>query len=74
MLGIWIGAVILFKFSSGGALAAFLGFPILAFVLRGDVPLVIFSFCILALIVYGHRENISRLAKGTEPKMTPFST
>lgn len=73
VLGIWIGAVILFKFSSGGALAAFLGFPILAFVLRGDVPLVIYSFCILALIVYGHMENISRLAKGTEPKMALFS-
>ena len=73
LLGIWIGAVILFKFSSGGALAAFLGFPILAFVIRGDVPLVIFSLCILALIVYGHRENISRLVKGTEPKMTLFS-
>ncbi len=74
VLGIWIGAVILFQFSSGGALAAFLGFPILAFVLREDLPLVIFSLCILALILYGHRENIPRLAKGTEPKMSLFST
>jgi glycerol-3-phosphate acyltransferase PlsY len=73
VLGIWIGAVILFKFSSGGALAAFLGFPILAVALRGDTALMIFSFCILALIVFGHMENIARLAKGTEPKMSLFS-
>jgi len=69
LVGIWIGTVIIFKYSSGGALAAFLGFPILAFFLKGDFQLILFSLCIIGLIVYGHTENIARLMKGTEPKI-----
>jgi glycerol-3-phosphate acyltransferase PlsY len=74
LVGIWIGTVIIFKYSSGGALVAFLGFPILAFFLKGDYQLILFSLCILGLIVYGHTENIGRLMKGTEPKINPKST
>ena len=74
LLGIWIGTVIIFKYSSGGALAAFFCFPILAFFLNEDLQLILFSLCILGLIVYGHTENISRLMKGTEPKISLFST
>ena len=66
LVGIWIGTVIIFKYSSGGALVAFLVFPILAFFLKGDFQLILFSLCILGLIVYGHTENIERLMKGTE--------
>jgi len=73
LVGIWIGTVIIFKYSSGGALAAFLGFPILAFFLKGDFQLILFSLCILGLIVYGHTENIGRLIKGTEPKINLIS-
>jgi glycerol-3-phosphate acyltransferase PlsY len=73
LLGIWIGTVIIFKYSSGGALAAFFGFPILAFFLKGDMQLFLFSICILGLIVYGHAENIGRLIKGTEPKINRTS-
>jgi glycerol-3-phosphate acyltransferase PlsY len=74
LLGIWIGTVIIFKYSSGGALAAFFCFPILAFFLNEDLQLTLFSLCILGLIVYGHTENISRLIKGTEPKISLIST
>jgi glycerol-3-phosphate acyltransferase PlsY len=73
LLGIWIGTVLIFKYSSGGALAAFLGFPILSYFLKGDMQLILFSLCILGLIIYGHTENISRLMKGTEPKMSLLS-
>lgn len=73
LLGVWIGTVLVFRYSSGGALAAFLSFPIFAYLLIGDIPLILFSFCILGLIVYGHTENISRLIKGTEPRMSLFS-
>ena len=68
LIGIWIGTVLIFKYSSGGALAAFLGFPILAYFLNGDFPFILFSLCLLGLIFYGHTENIARLMKGTEPK------
>ena len=73
LVGIWIGTVLIFKYSSGGALAAFLCFPMLSFFLVGDFQLIFFSFCILGLIIYGHTENISRLMKGTEPKTTLIS-
>ena len=73
LLGIWIGTVIIFKYSSGGALAAFFGFPILAFFLKGDMQLFLFSICILGLIIYRHAENIGRLIKGTEPKINRTS-
>ena len=72
LLGIWIGTVIIFRYSSVGALAAFLGFPFLAYFVTEDFQLILFSLCILGLIVYGHTENISRLLKGTEPKMSQF--
>ena len=74
LLGIWIGTVLIFQISSGSALAAFAGFPILSVIFYDDVPLVVFSCCILGLIVYGHIENISRLLNGTEPKMSLFRT
>ncbi len=70
LVGIWIGTVIIFKYSSGGALAAFLGFPIFAYFLNEDFQLILFSLSILGLIVYSHTENIGRLMKGTEPKIS----
>ena len=73
LVGIWIGTVIIFKYSSGGALAAFLSFPLLVYFFNEDLQLILFSLCILVLIIYGHTENISRLMKGTEPKMRLFS-
>ena len=74
LFGIWIGAVLMFRYSSGGALAAFFSFPILAFLFQEELHLVFFSLGILGLIVYGHTENITRLANGTESKMSLFSS
>ncbi len=74
LFGIWIGAVLMFRYSSGGALSAFFCFPILAFLLYDDMQLVLFSLGILGLIVYGHTENIIRLKNGTESKMSLFSS
>jgi len=74
LFGIWIVTVIVFRYSSGGALAAFSSFPILAYFLTEDVQLILFSLGVLGLIVYGHTENIARLLKGTESKMRLFST
>jgi len=73
LVGIWIGAVLVFKYSSGGALAAFIGFPFLAYFFKGELDFILFSLCVLGLILYSHQENIIRLVKGVEPKMTIFS-
>ena len=72
LFGIWIGAVIIFKYSSGGALAAFSFFPIIGLLL-GDIQLSVFGLCVFGLIVYCHKENIARLVNGTEPKMSFLS-
>ena len=74
LIGIWLGMVVIFRYSSGGALGSFLAFPLLAFLLDGRLEFIVFSLSVLGLIVYGHTENISRLIKGTEPKMRLFST
>ncbi len=74
LFGIWIGTVMIFRYSSGGALAAFSSFPILAYFLNGDIELILFSLGVLGLIMYGHTDNISRLLKGTESKMGLFGT
>ncbi len=73
LFGVWVGTVLIFRYSSGGALGAFVSFPVFAYFLAEDVQLIVFAFCILGLIVYGHTENISRLLKGTEAKMRLFS-
>ena len=73
LFGIWIGAVLIFKYSSGGALATFIGFPFLTYFLNGELDFILFSLCVLGLIVYSHKENILRLANGTEPRMSHFS-
>ncbi len=50
LFGVWIGAVLIFKYSSGGALAAFSFFPLIGLIL-GDVQLSVFGLCVLGLIV-----------------------
>ena len=65
----WIGAVALWRYSSGGALTAFGLFPIIAALVRPTAPFVLFSVLVTALIVMKHKGNIERLWKGTESKM-----
>jgi len=65
----WIGAVALWRYSSGGALTAFGLFPIIAALTRPTGPFILFSLIVTGLIVIKHTGNIERLWKGTESKM-----
>jgi glycerol-3-phosphate acyltransferase PlsY len=65
----WIGAVALWRYSSGGALTAFVLFPVMAAIVRPTGPFMLFSLIVSGLIVVKHRGNIERLWKGTESKM-----
>ena len=65
----WIGAVALWRYSSGGALTAFGLFPLIAALLRPSAAFVSFSILVTGLIVMKHKWNIERLWKGTESKM-----
>jgi glycerol-3-phosphate acyltransferase PlsY len=69
LLLIWLGAVAIWRYSSGGALAAFGCFPIVAVVNEQRQEFFIFSLVISALIWIKHKDNIVRIWRGTESKM-----
>ncbi|MBK9306012.1 MAG: glycerol-3-phosphate 1-O-acyltransferase PlsY [Nitrospira sp.] len=65
----WIGAVALWRYSSGGALTAFGLFPVIAALLHPSAAFVSFAVMVTGLIVIKHKGNIERLWEGTESKM-----
>jgi glycerol-3-phosphate acyltransferase PlsY len=65
----WLGAVALWRYSSGGALTAFGLFPVIATLLRPSAAFVSFAMVVTGLIVMKHKGNIERLWKGTESKI-----
>ncbi len=69
LLLIWLGAVAIWRYSSGGALAAFGCFPIVTVVNEQRQEFFIFSLVISALIWIKHKDNIVRLWEGTESKI-----
>ena len=69
LLLIWLGAVAIWRYSSGGALAAFTCFPIVAIVNEQRQEFFIFSLLVSALIWFKHKDNIVRLWRGTESKI-----
>jgi glycerol-3-phosphate acyltransferase PlsY len=69
MLLIWLGAVAIWRYSSGGALAAFGCLPVVAIVNEQRQEFFVFSLLVSTLIWIKHKDNIIRLWKGTESKM-----
>ena len=69
LLLIWLGAVAIWRYSSGGALAAFGLFPVVAIVNEQRQEFLIFSIIVSTLIWIKHKDNIVRLWKGTESKI-----
>jgi len=65
----WLGAVALWRYSSGGALSAFGLFPLIAALAHPTVEFLLFSVVVSGLIVVKHKGNIERLWKGTESKI-----
>lgn len=68
LIAIWLGAVGIWRYSSGGALAAFAALPILA-LLHGGPEFLLFALLLSGLIAVRHKDNILRLYEGTEPKI-----
>jgi glycerol-3-phosphate acyltransferase PlsY len=73
LIVIWLGTVLGFRYSSGGALAAFGAFPFLAFFLTHDFLFCLFAITMMGIIYFCHKENIVRLIQGNESKMKLFS-
>ena len=69
LLLIWLGAVAIWRYSSGGALAAFGLFPVVAIVNEQRQEFLVFAIVVSTLIWVKHKDNIVRLWKGTESKI-----
>jgi glycerol-3-phosphate acyltransferase PlsY len=69
LLLIWLGTVAIWRYSSGGALAAFGCFPVVAIVNEQRQEFFIFSLLVSTLIWFKHKDNIARLWKGKETKI-----
>jgi glycerol-3-phosphate acyltransferase PlsY len=69
LLLIWLGAVSIWRYSSGGALAAFGLFPVVAIVNEQRQEFLLFAIVVSLLIWIKHKDNIVRLWKGTEGKI-----
>ena len=69
LLLIWLGAVAIWRYSSGGALAAFGLFPVVAIVNEQRQEFLVFAIIVSTLIWVKHKDNIVRLWKGTESKI-----
>lgn len=66
--GLWIGTLVVARISSLAGLLASLSAPIAALYLGGPKIAMILALCTL-LTFWRHRENITRLISGTEPKV-----
>jgi glycerol-3-phosphate acyltransferase PlsY len=77
-IGVWIAMFLPFRYVSLASMIGAISFSI-AYILIGiakdwdvfgvQLPLLIFSIIVAALIVYKHRTNISRLIAGTENRI-----
>lgn len=65
---IWLMTVVTTKYSSLGAIVSFTLLPLIIFLLDSKEKL-LFAFLIMILLLYRHRDNISRILKGTEPRV-----
>ena len=68
MMGAWVLAFVLTRWSSVGGMAAAIAAPVAAFFFgRIDLTILLIGFALLVL--WKHRANIARLARGEEPKV-----
>jgi acyl phosphate:glycerol-3-phosphate acyltransferase len=66
---IWLGTAFTFRFSSLGSLVASIAAPIIALIFHAGTIGTLAIAAMSAMIWYRHRENLSRLIAGTEPKI-----
>ena len=66
---VWLIAALTIRISSASSLAAAAAAPVVAALLQVPVPLLIATTLVAALIWQRHKDNIARLAAGTEPRI-----
>ena len=68
LVAVWLASAAVWRMSSLAALIAFGSLPLWAWLFHPTAPMAALATGIMILIVYRHRENISRLQTGTESK------
>ncbi len=68
VMGVWLLAFLLTRYSSVGSMTSAIAAPISTF-LFGRVDLAILLVGVALLLLWKHRANIGRLARGEEPKV-----
>ncbi len=66
---VWVAVVALWRYSSGGAIAAFGLFPVVAAVLWSGWKFEIFACGVGGLVLVRHKDNLIRIWNRTEPKI-----
>jgi len=69
ILGIWIVAALVTRYSSLAAIVAAISAPIVAVALLGKSWLALAVLCMALLLLWRHRGNISKLRAGTESRI-----
>jgi acyl phosphate:glycerol-3-phosphate acyltransferase len=65
-LGVWIVAVLLFRYASLASVLAGIALPVTAAIYGYPLPVIVFGALAALAIVYLHRANLGRLRAGTE--------
>lgn len=65
---VWITVLLTFRISSMAGMTAALSAPLGAYVMNSSLTAMLLGFALLVL--WKHHENIGRLLKGTEPRLT----
>ena len=68
LVAVWLTAAAIWRMSSLSALIAFGSLPLWVWLFHPTTQMAVLATGIIVLIVYRHRENISRLRAGTESK------
>ena len=68
LLAVWLASAAIWRMSSLAALVAFGSLPLWVWLFHPTAPMAALAMGSMILIVYRHRENISRLRAGTESK------
>lgn len=74
LITIWLLTAALWRYSSGAALAAFCSLPFLGMLAGKGGLFLLFSLIVTGLIGVRHAGNITRLWRGTEPKIGQSSS
>ena len=66
---VWIVALLATRYSSVGGMLAAIAAPVAAYLIVGSIGIAMMFAGLALLVLWKHRANIVRLAKGTEPKV-----